>query len=75
MLAFVGSIRPVLEVSAAMGVLAYTLRLGLHDAGLAAGFRLAAVVAAGAAVYVALLVWREPDLVAEVRTLVRRRGR
>ena len=74
-LAFVGSIRPVLEVSAAMGVLAYALRLGLHDAGLAAGFRLAAVVAAGAAVYVALLVWREPDLVAEVRTLVRRHGR
>src|SRR5437016_3257249 len=74
-LAFVGSIRPVLEVSAAMGVLAYALRLGLHDAGLAAGFRLAAVVGAGAAVYVALLVWREPDLVAEVRTLVRRRGR
>src|SRR5438128_5119626 len=74
-LAFARSIRPVLEVSAAMGALAYAVRLALVDAGVAAGVRLAAVVALGAAAYVALLVWREPDLVAEVRTLVRRRGR
>jgi O-antigen/teichoic acid export membrane protein len=74
-LAFVGAVRPVLEVSAAMGALALALRLGLEDAGAAAGLRLAAVVAFGAAVFPALLAWREPELVREVWTLVRRRGR
>jgi O-antigen/teichoic acid export membrane protein len=73
--AFAGAVRPVLEVSAAMGVVTFALRTALDDAGASAGLRLAAVVAAGAAVYLALLLWREPDLVAEVRDLVRRRGR
>jgi O-antigen/teichoic acid export membrane protein len=74
-LAFVGAVRPVLEVSAALGALALALRLGLEAAGAPAGLRLAAVVAVGAAVYPALLAWREPDLVREVWALVRRRGR
>src|ERR671931_458116 len=72
-LAFVTAVRPVLEVSAAMGALTLALRLGLEDAGASAGLRLAAAVAFGAAVYVALLAWREPGLVREVWTLVRRR--
>jgi O-antigen/teichoic acid export membrane protein len=74
-LAFVGAVRPVLEVSAAMGALTLALRLGLEDAGVSAGLRLAAAVVFGAAVYVALLAWREPGLVREVWTLIRRRGR
>jgi O-antigen/teichoic acid export membrane protein len=74
-LAFVHAVRPVLEVSAAMGVLTFVLRLGLHDAGTPAGLRLAAAVVFGAVAYVALLAWREPGLVREVWTLVRRRGR
>jgi O-antigen/teichoic acid export membrane protein len=74
-LAFAGAVRPVLEVSAAMGALALALRLGLEDAGASAGLRLAAVVAFGAAAYPALLGRREPDLVREVWGLVRRRGR
>jgi O-antigen/teichoic acid export membrane protein len=74
-LAFAASIRRVLEISAAMGALAYATRLSLVHAGVPAGLRLAVVVAAGAAVYVGLLVWREPALVAEARTLARRRGR
>src|SRR5919197_1344183 len=72
-LAFAAAVRPVLEVSAAMGALALGLRLGLEDAGASAGLRLAAVVIFGAAVYVALLAWRAPVLVREVWTLVRRR--
>jgi O-antigen/teichoic acid export membrane protein len=74
-LAFVGAVRPVLEVSAAMGALALGLRLGLEHAGVAAGLRLAAVVAFGAAAYLAFLAWRETDLVREVWALIRRRGR
>ncbi|HYZ79489.1 MAG TPA: MOP flippase family protein [Gaiellaceae bacterium] len=74
-LAFASSVRPVLEVSAAMGALAYGARLALVHAGVAAGFRLAVVVAAGAVFYVALLLWRESDLVTEIWALVRRRGR
>jgi O-antigen/teichoic acid export membrane protein len=74
-LAFVAAVRPVLEVSAAMGALALGVRLGLEGAGAPAGLRLTAVAAFGAAVYPALLLWREPDLVREVWALVRRRGR
>jgi O-antigen/teichoic acid export membrane protein len=74
-LAFVGAVRPMLEVSAAMGALALALRLGLEHAGAPAGLRLAAVVAFGAAAYLGLLAWREPGLVREVWALIRRRGR
>jgi O-antigen/teichoic acid export membrane protein len=74
-LAFVAAVRPVLEVSAAMGALALALRLGLEDAGASAGLRLVAVVLVGAAAYLGLLAWREPELVREVWTLIRRRGR
>jgi O-antigen/teichoic acid export membrane protein len=74
-LAFVGAVRPVLEVSAAMGALTLGLRLGLEHAGAPAGLRLAAVVAFGAAAYLPLLAWRETDLVREVWALIRRRGR
>jgi O-antigen/teichoic acid export membrane protein len=74
-LAFARSVRPVLEVSAAMGALAYGVRLALVHAGASAGLRLAAVVAAGAVLYIALLLWREQELVAEIWGLVRRRER
>jgi O-antigen/teichoic acid export membrane protein len=74
-LAFVGAVRPVLEISAAMGALALALRLGLEHVGPPAGLRLVVVVLFGAVAYLGLLVWREPALVREVWTLVRRRGR
>lgn len=74
-LAFVAAVRPVLEVSAAMGALALALRLGFEDVGVSAGLRLVAVVLFGAAAYLGLLAWREPELVREVWGLVRRRGR
>ena len=74
-LAFVRSILPVVEVSTIMGVLAYGMRLALVHAGVAAGIRLAVVIAAGAIVYVALLARREPGFVAEAVALARRRGK
>jgi len=74
-LAFAGAVRPVLEVSAAMGALALGLRLGLEAAGASAGLRLVAVVLVGAAVYLGLLARREPGLVREIWRLIRRRGR
>jgi hypothetical protein len=58
-----------------VGALALALRLGLENVGATAGLRLAAVVAFGMAVFPALLAWREPALVREVWTLIRRRGR
>jgi PST family polysaccharide transporter len=67
--AFASSIHRVLEVSLTMGALAYALRVSLEHVGVPAGPRLAVVVVTGAAVYVALLAWREPELVAEARTL------
>jgi O-antigen/teichoic acid export membrane protein len=73
--AFVASVRKVLEVSFAMGAISWGLRLALVQAGVPAELRLALVVVAGAAVYLALVVWREPELVAEIRTLLPRRSR
>jgi O-antigen/teichoic acid export membrane protein len=73
--AFEKSIRPVLEVSAAMGLVAYAVRLALIDAGVEAGIRLAAVVSVGAAAYLGLVIWRERELITEIVTLARRRGR
>jgi O-antigen/teichoic acid export membrane protein len=72
---FVRSVRPLIEVSAAMGALAYVVRLALVHADVATGLRLAVIVAVGAVSYVGLLVLREPPLVREVIDLVRRRGR
>jgi O-antigen/teichoic acid export membrane protein len=73
--AFALSVRPVLEVSAAMGALAYVVRLALVHAGVAAGLRLALIVAVGAVSYVGLLVLREPSLGREISDLVKHRGR
>jgi O-antigen/teichoic acid export membrane protein len=69
---FARSIRRVLEVSAAMGVLAYAARSTLEHLGVPAGPRLAMVVVLGASIYVTLLVWRDRELVTEARNLRRR---
>jgi O-antigen/teichoic acid export membrane protein len=74
-LGFVAAVRPALEVSAAMGALALALRLGLEEASVPAGLRLAAVIAFGAAIYPILLAWRRRVLVREIWRIVRRRGR
>jgi O-antigen/teichoic acid export membrane protein len=67
------TLRPLFEVSAAMGVAAYGVRLALEGAGVPAAYRLAAVVVVGATAYLGLLAWRQPALVKEIVGLARRR--
>lgn len=73
--AFGESVRPTLEAAAAMGVIAFAARLALVHVGVPAGARLAIVVAAGACAYLALMIRREPTLVAEARVLIPWRAR
>jgi polysaccharide transporter, PST family len=73
-LAFARSVRRVLEASAAMGAIAYGVRLALRHEGVPAGVRLAVVVAAGAVAYLSLLAWRDSELIAEARALGSRRA-
>jgi O-antigen/teichoic acid export membrane protein len=68
---YVRSLHRVAEAAAAMGLVAWGVREVL--AGAPDTARLAGVVAAGAVSYLALLRWREPELVREVVGLVRRR--
>lgn len=63
----------VAALSLAMALAVYSARIGLVHGGVAAGVRLPALVAVGAAVYVALIAWRTPDLLVEIRSLVRSR--
>jgi hypothetical protein len=51
----------------------YSARIGLAHQGVAAGARLPALVVIGAGVYVALVAWRAPDLLVEIRSLIRSR--
>jgi O-antigen/teichoic acid export membrane protein len=74
-LVFARSIWLPLEASAAMGALAYALRLGLVQLGMPAAARLATTVVVGAFFYLALLVRYDPALIAEARAFIPRRAR
>jgi len=63
----------VAALSLAMALAVYSARIGLVHGGVAAGVRLPELVAVGAVVYVALIAWRTPDLLVEIRSLVRSR--
>ncbi|MDX6490223.1 MAG: hypothetical protein QOD43_468 [Gaiellaceae bacterium] len=63
----------IAALSVAMAVAVYVARIGLVHAGLPAGARLPALVVIGVVVYGALVVWRAPELIGEIRSLVRRR--
>ena len=65
-------LRSVAEISIAMGMVVYLARLGLVHADVRAGTRLVILVFLGIAVYLALLRWREPDVLAEIGRLRRR---
>jgi O-antigen/teichoic acid export membrane protein len=69
---FVRSTGWVAALSLPMGVAVYLARVGLIDAGVPAAARLAVLVLLGAGVYGGLVVWRAPELLAEVRGLFRR---
>ncbi|MBA2641350.1 MAG: MOP flippase family protein [Actinobacteria bacterium] len=62
------------QAALGMGVAAAVLRAALVEAGVAPALRLAAVIGAGTAIYIALFVWRAPDILAEARGLRRRHG-
>ena len=55
-----------------MAVCVLVVRLSLEHAGVSTVPRLAICVTTGVAVYVALVSWREPALLAELRGLRRR---
>ena len=57
-----------------MGAAVYLARLALVDAGVPAAARLALLVLLGAGVYGGLVMWRAPELVAEIRGLFRRKN-
>lgn len=62
----------IVGLAAVMGTLVLAARHGLIDAGVARGPRLALLVAIGGATYFILLGWRSPDVLAELRRLIRR---
>lgn len=68
------NLRTVAEVSLGMGVVVYLASLGLVHEGVPAGARLVILVVLGVAVYLALLRWRAPDVLVEVRRLRSRKS-
>jgi O-antigen/teichoic acid export membrane protein len=62
----------VMQAAAAMAVLMLAARALLLEIGAPIGLRLAVVVAAGTAVFLAGLAWRSPEVLAEIRSIVRR---
>jgi O-antigen/teichoic acid export membrane protein len=71
---FVRGVSRVAALSLPMAAVVYAARLGLLSAGVPAGLRLAVLVLLGIAVYVGLVAWRAPELIAEMRGLFRRRN-
>ena len=69
---FVRSTGWVAALSLPMGVAVYVTRIALVDAGVPAAARLAVLVLVGAGVYGGLVIWRAPELLAEIRGLFRR---
>lgn len=70
--AFVRAQLPALVLGASMAAVVLVARLGLLETSLPAAARLVVLVALGIAVYAALVMWRAPALVAELRGLRRR---
>jgi O-antigen/teichoic acid export membrane protein len=64
----------VVGLALVMAVVVVLTRLGLVHAGVPAGARLAVAVLVGIVVYGGLLWWKAPNVVSELRSLVRRRA-
>jgi hypothetical protein len=69
---YVRGVSWVAALSLPMAVSVYVARVALVSAGVPAGLRLATLVLLGIVVYVGLIVWRAPELVAEIRALFKR---
>ena len=63
----------IVGLATVMGAVVLAARHALVAVGLAGGPRLAVLVVIGASTYVGLLAWRSSDLLAELRTTIRRR--
>jgi len=72
-LRFVRESAAVAALSAVMVAVVFGARVGLVHVGVGTAMRLALLVALGCVVYVALVRWRTPDLIDEVRSLLRSR--
>jgi O-antigen/teichoic acid export membrane protein len=70
---FVRSVMGVFQAALGMCAVTVAVRFALLDAGVGPESRLLACIGVAAVTYVALLAWREAELVDEVRTLLRRR--
>jgi O-antigen/teichoic acid export membrane protein len=66
---------PVVSLSLVMALSVYALRILLVQEGVVEGARLVMLVVCGLLVYVLLLAWRAPELLAELRSFVPRRRR
>jgi O-antigen/teichoic acid export membrane protein len=64
----------VVQATAIMTLATFGVREALVSAGTAAAARLAVCIAVGTAVYVLAARWRAPDVFAQLRELLRRRG-
>ena len=69
---WIRSVGGVFEAGAGMAVIVAAARVGLLEAALPAGARLAVLVAVGICTYLPLLRWRAPELLEEVKAVWRR---
>lgn len=70
-----GTVSGVAQAAALMLTVVVAMKLGLAEAGVGDAARLVAVVATGAGLWIPLLAWRAPDVLADLRRLLSRRGR
>jgi O-antigen/teichoic acid export membrane protein len=63
----------VVALSLMMGVCVWLTRMLLVHEGVAPALRLGLLVCEGAVVYIGLMIWRAPDLLRELQSLMRRR--
>jgi hypothetical protein len=69
---FVRAISGVFQAAAVMVVVLVVARMGLVDAGVPAAARLGLLIVLGAAVFVPLCAWREPELRRDAMSLIER---
>lgn len=63
----------IVALATLMGAVVYVGRRELMHAGVSAGYRLPLLIVLGGLVYLGAVLWRSPDLIAELRTTIRRR--
>ncbi len=71
-LVFLRALWPVFQAAAGMCLVVAAIRLGLQDIGAGPVTRLVVCIAGGAVVYAVLCAWRVPELLEELRSIIRR---